>query len=176
MFYFTLSSNSCYTPVLTLVLVHMYRNKPVYYIICKGGLVQAVRLSLIYSFSCASSEHVVSFSWRPDECDATTCAQKAPLHLWPFFLFIPTGCGNQLGIQGQSLGLCQWGESKHRLTQNLRESQSLNILFASPPFSSLVEYLLSFYSEMLSLSLFDVFTSAPFILCITACDPSWCLT
>lgn len=106
---------------------------------------------------------------------AITCAQKAPLHLWLFFLFIPTGCGNQLGIQGQSLGLCQWGESQPKLTQTLKESQSLNILFASCPFSSLVEYLQSFFSEMLSLSSFDLFTSAPFLLCSTARDPFWCL-
>lgn len=32
-----------------------------YYIICKGGLVQAVRFSLIYSCSCVSSEQVASF-------------------------------------------------------------------------------------------------------------------
>lgn len=32
-----------------------------------------------------------------------------------------------------------------------------------------------FFSEMLSLSSFDVFTSAPFLLCSTARDPFWCL-
>lgn len=31
-----------------------------------------------------------------------------------FFLCMTAGCGNQPGIEGQSLGLCQWGEAKHK--------------------------------------------------------------
>lgn len=170
--------NSCSTPVLTLVLDHLYSSKPVYYIIYKSVLVQVVRLSLIYSFSCVSLGQVISFKhaveW--DQMTVTQCSESSSspltfLFVYSYRLWKPTW--HPRTVTG-SMPM-RWVQTQ---TPTITEGKSVilhSLCFKSVLFFGRISAKLSFYSEMLSLSSFDVFTSSLFLLCSTARGPYWCL-
>lgn len=96
--------------------------------------------------------------------------------LFSLLLFIPAGCGNQPGVQGQPLGLCQWGEATHKHWRRATVALAFNILFASRLFSFSLNGLRNwaFYHcpclMCLSVHLF-VSAALPVTLTLTPSDP-----
>lgn len=74
---------------------------------------------LIYKLSsrdtCGTTECCKISMNRVSKCPSLFVSLSLSLSFLSF-LCITAGCGDQPGVQGQSLGLCQRGEAKHRHT------------------------------------------------------------